>query len=57
VVARVEVGQFAFVAAVLAFVALIRRIPRRVPRWAELVRPSAIGSLAMSWVVERIADF
>ena len=45
------------VAAVLSFVALIRRIPLRAPHWAELVPPDAIGLLAMFWVVERIADF
>ena len=57
VVARVEVGQLAFVAAVLAFVALIRRIPLRVPTLGRAGSADAIGLLAIFWLVERIADF
>lgn len=53
----VEIGQIAFIAAVLALIALARRIPLRVPRWAELIPPYAIGSLAMFWVVQRVAAF
>jgi hydrogenase/urease accessory protein HupE len=53
----VEVGQIAFIAVVLSCIALVRRIPLSLPRWAELVPPYAIGSLAMFWVVQRIAAF
>jgi hypothetical protein len=53
----VEIGQIAFIAVVLGFIALVRRIPLRLPRWAELVPPYAIGSVAMFWVVQRIAAF
>jgi hydrogenase/urease accessory protein HupE len=53
----VELGQIAFVAVVLGLIALLRRLPLRVPRWAELVPPYAIGSVAMLWVVQRIASF
>jgi hydrogenase/urease accessory protein HupE len=53
----VEIGQIAFIAAVLALIAFARRIPLRVPRWAELIPPYAIGSLAMFWVVQRVAAF
>jgi hydrogenase/urease accessory protein HupE len=53
----VELGQIAFVAVVLGLIALLRRISLRVPRWAELVPPYAIGSIAMFWVVQRIAGF
>jgi hydrogenase/urease accessory protein HupE len=53
----VEVGQLLFVAAVLALVAGTRRIPMVWPRWAGLVPPYAIGSLAMFWVIQRVAAF
>jgi len=53
----VEIGQLAFIAVVLAFIAFVRRIPLRVPHWAELIPPYAIGSVAMFWVVQRIATF
>jgi hydrogenase/urease accessory protein HupE len=53
----VEVGQLLFVAAVLALVAGARRIPMAWPRWAGLVPPYAIGSLAMFWVIQRVAAF
>lgn len=53
----VEIGQIAFIAVVLGFIALVRRIALRLPRWAELVPPYAIGSIAMFWVVQRIAAF
>ena len=36
---------------------LVRRIPLRLPRWAELIPPYAIGSIAMFWVVQCIAAF
>ncbi len=53
----VEAGQLLFVAAVLALVAAARRIPMVWPRWAGLVPPYAIGSLAMFWVIQRVAAF
>jgi hydrogenase/urease accessory protein HupE len=53
----VEAGQLAFVALALAAIALIRRVDGHPPRWAPLVPPYAIGSLAMFWVVERTASF
>jgi hypothetical protein len=53
----VEIGQIAFIAVVLTFIALVRRIPLRVPRWAELIPPYAIGSVAMFWVIQRVAAF
>jgi HupE/UreJ protein len=53
----VEIGQIAFVAVALTFIAFFRRIPLRVPRWTELVPPYAIGSVAMFWVVQRVAAF
>jgi hypothetical protein len=53
----VEAGQLLFVAAVLTLVAGARRIPTAWPRWARLVPPYAIGSLAMFWVIQRVAAF
>lgn len=37
--------------------ALVRRVRIPFPRWAELVPPYAIGSVAMFWVIQRIAAF
>jgi hydrogenase/urease accessory protein HupE len=53
----VEVGQLAFVAAVLALGALLRRGRIPAPRWATLAPAHAIGSLAMYWVIRRLAAF
>jgi hydrogenase/urease accessory protein HupE len=53
----VELGQIAFIAVVLGGIALVRRIPLRLPRWADLIPPYAIGSVAMFWVVQRVAAF
>jgi hydrogenase/urease accessory protein HupE len=55
--AGVEAGHFMFIGVVLAFIALVRRIRIPFPRWTELVPPYAIGSVAMFWVVQRIALF
>lgn len=49
----VEAGQLAFVAAVLVTVGIIRRSRIPLPRWAPLLPPYAIGSVAMFWVIER----
>jgi hypothetical protein len=53
----VETGHFLFIGVVLAFIALVRRIRIPFPRWAEVVPPYAIGSVAMFWVLQRIAAF
>lgn len=50
----VEAGQLVFVAAVLALAAIGRRAHVALPRWAELVTPYLIGSLAMVWVIDRV---
>ncbi|WP_035600518.1 HupE/UreJ family protein [Haloferula sp. BvORR071] len=49
----VEAGQLAFVIGVLAVIALLRRA--RLPQWAAVLPPYAIGSAAMFWVIERSA--
>jgi hypothetical protein len=53
----VEAGQVLFIAAVLVLVAGAKRVRIAWPRWAELVPPYAIGSVAIFWVVQRIAAF
>jgi hydrogenase/urease accessory protein HupE len=53
----VEAGHFMFIGVVLGGIALVRRIHIPFPRWTELVPPYAIGSVAMFWVVQRIAVF
>jgi hydrogenase/urease accessory protein HupE len=53
----VEAGQLLFVAVVVSLVALARRVNFPAPRWAPLVPPYAIGTVAMFWVIERIAAF
>jgi hypothetical protein len=50
-------GQLAFVAEVLVIIALVRRIRLPAPEWARLVPPYAIGSVAMFWVIQRLAGF
>lgn len=51
----VEIGQLAFIAAVLLAWALLKRI--RWPQWAWRVPVYAIGSMAAFWTIERIAGF
>ncbi len=53
----VEAGHFLFIGAVLSLIALVRRIRVPLPRWAELLPPYAIGSVAMFWVIQRISLF
>ncbi len=53
----VEAGHFLFIASVLSLVALARRVRVPEPHWAPLVPPYAIGSMAMFWVIQRIAAF
>ncbi len=57
----VEIGQLLFTASVFAIIALARQITRRInvprPAWAWALPPYAIGSLAVFWVIQRIAAF
>jgi hydrogenase/urease accessory protein HupE len=53
----VEIGQLLFVAAVLAAIALLRRLPLRLPRWTPWVAPYAIGGIASFWMLQRVTTF
>jgi hydrogenase/urease accessory protein HupE len=62
----VEIGQLLFIAAVVAFMALGRKTIRRLrpstcnPQPSTFIRlapPYAIGSVAMFWVIQRLAGF
>jgi hydrogenase/urease accessory protein HupE len=53
----VESGHFIFLAAVVSSIALVRRRNIALPSWAERVPPYAIGSVAMFWVIQRLAAF
>jgi hydrogenase/urease accessory protein HupE len=53
----VEIGQLLFIAAMLTITALIQRLRVAWPHQAGLAAPYAIGSIAMYWVIERVAAF
>ena len=57
----VEIGQLLFIAAVFAFIAVVRKISRRVamsyPSWSWRIPPYAIGAISAFWLVQRIAAF
>ena len=53
----VEVGQLLFVGGVLSIVAGFRLTRASYPHWAELIPPYAIGTIAMFWVIQRVALF
>lgn len=53
----VETGHLLFVAGALILIALSRRKLDLLPRWARLAPAYAIGSVAMLWVIERVAGF
>lgn len=53
----VETGQILFVCAVLAVVAIIKRIPVTWPSEGWRLVPYAIGCTAAFWTVERVASF
>jgi hydrogenase/urease accessory protein HupE len=53
----VEIGQLTFIAAVLSLVAVMQRVSVPIPRWGEFIPPYAIGSVAMFWIIQRVALF
>jgi hypothetical protein len=55
--AGVETGHLAFVAAVLAAVAGLRRMRPHPPSWARALPAYAIGGVASFWLFERVSGF
>ncbi len=53
----VELGQLAFVLAVLAILWLISKLKIKWPNWIKWVPPYAIGSMASFWLIERVISF
>ena len=53
----VEAGQLLFIGGILAVMAIARGPEIRFPLWLARVPPYAIGSVAMFWVIQRIASF
>lgn len=53
----VEAGQLAFVAALLAALAATTRARGAAPPWLARIPAYAMGALAVSWCIERVARF
>jgi len=53
----VELGQLAFVAAVLLLIRAMRRLLESLPARSELLPAYAIGSLGAFWLIQRLATF
>jgi hydrogenase/urease accessory protein HupE len=53
----VEVGQLAFVGAVLAVVAASRQLRLPALAWSWRLAPYGIGAVAMCWTIERVVAF
>ncbi|MEJ1159752.1 HupE/UreJ family protein [Prosthecomicrobium sp. N25] len=53
----VEAGQLLFIGGVLVMAAGLQRLRIVWPRWSVLATPYAIGSLAMFWMIQRLAAF
>ncbi len=53
----VELGQLLFIGAVLAIGAGVRLVSVRAPKWSWRVVPYTVGSIAVFWVIERVAGF
>jgi hydrogenase/urease accessory protein HupE len=51
----VEIGQLLFVAAILGFGQIMRRLPRAIPAWSRWIPPYAIGSCAVFWFIASFA--
>jgi hypothetical protein len=53
----VETGQILFVCAVLAVIAVLKRIPVSWPAGSWRLAPYAIGCTAAFWTVQRVSSF
>lgn len=49
----VEIGQILFVAVVIAFAWAWKRLPAKLPGWAELVPVYLLGTVSTYWFIER----
>jgi hydrogenase/urease accessory protein HupE len=52
----IELGQLAFVGAVLLVIAALRRVPVAWPQWAKAVPAYGIGTMATLWFLQRAAS-
>ncbi|MET0807383.1 MAG: HupE/UreJ family protein [Pseudoxanthomonas sp.] len=55
--AGVEIGQLLFIAAVLAFMAMTRRMHWKPGEWSWRIPSYAIGTAASFWTIQRLATF
>ena len=53
----VELGQLLFIAAVLALLAVVRKVRTDWPDWAHQLPAYGIGGIAAFWFIERISGF
>ena len=53
----VELGQLMFIAAMLLFIAILRRIRDEWPDWARQIPAYGIGGMAAFWLIERLSRF
>ena len=53
----VELGQLAFVAAVLLAIALAKRVLSETPKWMPTATAYAIGIVASYWTIDRVLGF
>jgi hydrogenase/urease accessory protein HupE len=52
--AGIELGQLAFVGAVVTLVAVLRRVPVAWPRWSPAAAAYGIGAIAAFWFLQRV---
>lgn len=53
----VETGQLLFIAGVLSILAILQRLPFKLPKASLNLLPYAIGTVAAFWTIERVVSF
>jgi hypothetical protein len=53
----VEIGQLVFVGIALSIISLVLLVKLPVPAWTRLLPPYAIGTVAVFWLIQRVATF
>jgi len=53
----VELGQLMFIAVVLLFISILRRVRNEWPGWARQIPAYGIGGMAAFWLLERLSRF